>query len=102
MNGKKAKLLRKSGNSSKKGKRLYQELPHDARSIATKILELRAKNPVQEPEKKLNQIHKTGLNRKFRRLADNEKRRLAAISRAKRRNRKPEVEVISENSNETV
>lgn len=104
MNGKKAKLLRKSGNSSKKGKRLYQELPHDAREIATKILELRAKNPVQEPEKKLNQIHRTGLNRKFRRLADKEKRRLAAISRAKKRNRKPEVEVevISGSADETV
>lgn len=93
MNGKKAKLLRKSGNSSKKGKRLYQELPHKARQIATRILELRAENPVNEPQKMFGKPHRTGLNRKLRRLADKERRRLAAISRAKKRNKPLEVEV---------
>ena len=93
MNGKKAKLLRKSGNSSKTGKKLYQELPHNAREIATRILELRAKSPVQEPEKQLNKVHETGLSRKYRRLAQNERRRLNAIRRQAQRNAKPKVEV---------
>lgn len=93
MNGKKAKLLRKSGNSSKKGKRLYQELPHKARQIATRILELRAENPVNEPQKMFGKPHSTGLNRKFRRLADKERRRLAAISRSKKRNTQKPLEV---------
>jgi len=93
MNGKKAKLLRKAGNSSKAGKRLYQELPHNARDVASNILRLRSDNPVQEPPKQFGKPDPTGLNRKFRRLADKEQRRLNAIRRAKERNTKKPLEV---------
>ena len=93
MNGKKAKLMRKTGNSSKAGKRLYQELPHNARAVASDILRLRSENPVEGPAKTFGKPHQTGLNRKFRRLADKEQRRLNAIRRAKERNTKKPLEV---------
>ena len=91
MNGKKAKLMRKTGNSSKAGKRLYQELPHNARAVASNILRLRAENPVEGPDKMFGRKSPSGLNRKFRRIAATEKRRLTRENRIRKSKAEEEI-----------
>ena len=72
MNGKKAKLFRKVGKAlDKKGKRLYNMLPHQERETLGNVYNMLLEKhgpafAAQKAEPKINSIHPSGLNRKQR------------------------------------
>jgi hypothetical protein len=82
MNGKKAKLLRKAGNSTTKGKRLYKSLPRTSREVASKILTLRAENPVDQVQPAQPDLHQSGFNRKSRQIIASRAKELLRQKRA--------------------
>ena len=72
MNGKKAKLFRKVGKAlDKKGKRLYNMLPHQERETLGQFYNMLLNEnneafAAQKAEPKINSVHPSGLNRKQR------------------------------------